>query len=65
MASLPDLDFAGYVTYLTGLILLISGVAIAYFTTKTEFVKINPILFVPIGLGLAAVGVMVLLAKGD
>lgn len=63
MSDEGGMTLAGLATKLFGVILLVLGLLLSYFSLSTDVGTVNPRVFTPIGLAVALVGGSMLLAK--
>lgn len=63
MSNEAGMTLAGVAVKIFGIILLVLGLLLVYFTLKTEVAIVDPRVFMPIGLAIALVGGFMLIAK--
>gem|GEM_PF-1690524 len=63
MSDENEMSLAGLAVKLFGIVVLVLGLFLTYFSIKADVELVNPRLFIPIGLAVAIVGGSMLLAK--
>lgn len=65
MSSKINLSFDGLATILAGFILFVTGILLTLNTWSTEFIDVKPWFLMPVGLILALLGLMLMVARGE
>ena len=63
MSDEEGMTLGGLATRLFGIIILVLGLLLTYFSLKTDIGLVNPRIFTPIGLAVALAGGLMLIAK--
>jgi len=65
MLKEPSLSLTRIAIFLFGLILAISGLAIAYFAQNSEVLFVNPNMFTPLGVLVFLIGGFMMIARSE